>query len=219
MSQQAFQQLLKSLPRDEREKVLKTAMAYGLSADDPAWLILALNQSGLFSINQAISALNNQRDSEVLSFKATAKEIANGAMESAANYQLDKISEKIANTAQHIYKKQVLKVSTAWFICATIIGISFFIGTTTLTYQYLKNTFYSQAQQAAYERVVDEQARASWANSETGKLAYSLAQVTDIKALATCKKTKSGWKILGDKKNVCIPHPLNKQITGWHIPG
>jgi len=218
MSQQAFQQLLKSLPRDEREKVLKTAMAYGLSADDPAWLILALNQSGLFSINQAITALNNQRGSEVLAFKTTAKEIADGAMENAANYQLNKISEKIATTAQHIYKKQVLKVSAAWFICAAIIGICFFIGTTTLTYQYLKNTFYVEAQQVAYKQVVDEQARASWANTETGKIAHSLAQVTDIKALATCKKTKSGWKIIGDKKNVCIPHALNKKIIGWRIP-
>jgi hypothetical protein len=219
MSQQAFQQLLKNLSPLEREKILKTAMEYGLSTNDPAWLILALNQSGLHSIEKAIDALNTQRKAEILAFKTTAHDIADAAMESAATRQLNHISDKLATTAQHLFKQHALKISTGWITAAATLGIAFFIATNMISYHYLKKTLYVQAYQDAYQAAADEQARASWANTETGKIAYQLAQVTDIKALATCQKPGSGWYI--EKKNqnkVCFPERKNSVITGWRIP-
>ena len=220
MSQQAFQQLLKNLSPSEREKILKTAMEYGLSSSDPAWLILALNQSGLHSIEKAIDALNTQRQAEILAFKNTAQVIADAAMESAATQQLNHISGKLATTAQHLFKQQALKISTGWFITAAVAGIGFFIAVNTISYVYLKKTLYAQAYQDAYQEASDEQARASWANTETGKIAYQLAQVTDIKALTTCQKPGSGWYIeKREQSKICFPKPNNKgEITGWRIP-
>jgi len=179
---------------------------------------LAINHSGLIGIEKAIGQLQSQRKIEVAAFKSTAEHVASSAMTIAANENIKRISDQLAKTSQKLYRSRELKVTLGWTITSSILGISFFIATNILSYQFIKQTVYEQARQEAYKQASNEKYRASWANTETGKLAYSLAKVTDIKALATCKKTNSGWKIIGDKKNVCIPYPINKNINGWRIP-
>ena len=73
MSQQSFNKLLASLSTQEREQLMKVGVAYGLSTDDPAWLVLALNQSGLLSVQSAIKDLHQQRKIELMNFNAQAK--------------------------------------------------------------------------------------------------------------------------------------------------
>lgn len=219
MSDQAFQSLLKSLSPVERDALLKTAVNYGLTPDDPAWLILAINHSGLIGIEKAIEQLQRQRQIELEAFKSTAEHIASSAMTTAANENINHISEQLANTARGLYRSRELKVTVAWVVVSAVIGITFFVAANVVSYQFIKSTLFEQAKQVAYEQVANEAHRASWANTETGKVAYALSQVTNIHDLATCQKNHSGWRISDSKNRFCFPHPKKKTVTGWRIPG
>jgi len=219
MSEQAFQALLKSLDPAERDVLLKTAVSYGLTPDDPAWLILAINHSGLIGIEKAIEQLQSQRQIELDAFKSTAEHVASSAMATAANENINRISKQLAKTAQELYHSRELKVTVAWVVVSAVIGITFFVAANVVSYQVIRSTLFEQAKQEAYEQVVNEAHRASWANTETGKVAYALSQVTSIHDLATCQKNQSGWRISNSKVRFCFPHPKNKTVTGWRIPG
>jgi|GEM_PF-2303843 len=218
MSDQAFQALLQSLSPVERDALLKTAVSYGLTPDDPAWLILAINHSGLLGIEKAIEQLQSQRQIELEAFKSTAEHVASSAMTKAANENINRISEQLANTAQSLYRLRELKVTSAWVVVSTVIGIAFFVAANVVSYQFIKSTLFEQAKQESYEQVANEKHRASWANTETGKVAYALSQVTNIHELATCQKNHSGWRISDAKTRFCFPHSINKKVTGWRIP-
>jgi len=138
MSQQAFKNLMRSLSSTEREQLLKTAMEYGLTTDDPAWIILALNKTGLRSIEKATEALNRQRKAEVFAFQKTAERTANAVMTRAADENILRISEELTKTTQKLYHKRELQVTTGWLVTAAVIGVSFFIGVNTISYFYLK---------------------------------------------------------------------------------
>jgi len=144
MSQKAFTRLMRSLSTTEREQLLKTAMEYGLTTDDPAWIILALNKTGLRSIEKATEALNRQRKAEVFAFQQTAERTANAVMTRAADENILRISDELAKTAQKLYHQRELKVTTGWIVTAAAIGITFFIAVNTVSYFYLKNIVYEQ---------------------------------------------------------------------------
>ncbi len=218
MSDKAFQALLKSLSSAERETLLKTAVSYGLTPDDPAWLILAINHTGLLGIEKAIEQLQNQRKIELEAFKSTAEHVASSAMMTAANANIDRISEQLAKTAQGLYRSRELKATVGWVVVSAIIGIVFFVTTNVISYQFIRSTLFQQAKQEAYDQVVNEAHRANWANTETGKVAYALSQVTNIHDLATCQKKQSGWRINESKNKFCFPHSKNNTVTGWQIP-
>jgi len=152
MSQQAFQRLIKSLNGSEREQLMKTAMDYGLTTDDPAWIILALNHSGLRSIEKATAALNKQRRVEVQAFQQTSERTANAVMTRAADENILRISDELAKTAQKLYHKRELKVTTGWLVTAAIIGISFFIAVNSISYFYLKDMTYQRAKSDIYQQ-------------------------------------------------------------------
>jgi len=153
MSQKAFTRLMRSLSTTEREQLLKTAMEYGLTTDDPAWIILALNKTGLRSIEKATEALNRQRKAEVFAFQQTAERTANAVMTRAADENILRISEELAKTAQKLYHQRELKVTTGWLVTAACIGISFFIAVNTVSYFYLKETIYKQEKLKPYQQL------------------------------------------------------------------
>ena len=219
MSQKAFQKLMNTLSPPEREQLMKTAIEYGLTTDDPAWLILVLNNTGLLAIEKAISTLQSQRKAEIMAFQKIAEQMADAVMQRAANENIKRISNTLAETAQKPYRYKELKVTTGWLVFSAILGISFFIATTGITYIYLKKTVYEEAKHDIYQQISNEETRVHWANTETGKIAYSLSQVSNIKNLADCNKESSGWRII-EKNNqrICFPHALDNQVTGWLIP-
>jgi len=153
MSQQAFKKLMRSLSSTEREQLLKTAMEYGLTTDDPAWIILALNATGLRSIEKATDALNKQRRAETQAFQQTAERIANAVITRAADENILRISDELAKTAQKLYHKRELQVTTGWIVTAAAIGISFFIAVNTLSYFYLKDMAYQRAKFDIYQQL------------------------------------------------------------------
>jgi len=218
MSDQAFQALLQSLSPVERDALLKTAVSYGLTPDDPAWLILAINHSGLLGIEKAIEQLQSQRQIELEAFKSTAEHVASSAMTKAANENINRISEQLAKSAQGLYRSRELKVTVTWVVVSAVIGIAFFIASNIVSYQFIRSTLFEQAKQEAYKQVANEAHRVNWANSESGKVAYALSQVTNIHDLARCRKVGSGWRIGNAKTRYCFPHPRNKTVTGWRIP-
>lgn len=219
MSHKAFNLLLKTLPSNERDKLMKTAIAYGLTSDDPAWLILALNHSGLVSIESAIKTLHKQREIELEAFKKASEKIAKTNMEMAATEAIVKISDSLAKEVRKIHKRTELKITSRWFISAAVIGISFFITVNSMSYYFIKNTFYRQAKQEIYHVVSSEKNRASWANTEIGKIAYALSQTANIQQLATCNNEREGWKIVRNKnKRACFPYSQHNETVGWFIP-
>ena len=218
MSQHAFKKLLSSLTLVERERILKVAIAYGLPADDPAWLILAINQSGLIAMEKTLAELANLHKKEILAFEQQAQKLANMAMENAAQMAIQKISDTLASTAQSLCRKRELKVGATWVICAAVIGVSFYVGISLFTYRFLESSLYKKALTDAYQLAYDEKARASWANTATGKIAFKLSQVTDIALLATCNNPGSGWR-LNDEGNLCYPYlNSNEMVYGWGVP-
>lgn len=63
-------------------------------------------------------------------------------------------------------------------------------------------------------RIHDQKARASWANTTNGKLAYKLYQAGSIDELATCNQP--GWKVETQKVGlVCMPTAMNNLTYGW----
>jgi len=219
MSHKAFNLLLKTLPSNERDKLMKTAIAYGLTSDDPAWIILALNHSGLVSIESAIKTLHKQREIEIEAFKETSEKVARVSMDKAATEAIDKISDSLAREVRRIHKNTELKVTAHWFIVASVIGITFFIAANSMSYYFIKNTLYHQARQEIYQLVSDENNRTSWANSESGKIAYNLSLATDIQQLATCNNEQDGWEIVKERnRQVCFPSSKNNKVLGWFIP-
>lgn len=218
MSQKAFQMLLNSLTVHERERVLKVATTYGLAIDDPTWVILAINQTGLMAMEKAIAELTDLHHKEIAAFQQKAQMLADVAMGKAAQESILKISDTLASTAQSLYRKGELKVTTSWTVCAAIVGITFFVGVNLLSYLYLESTVYKKAQTDAYQMAYDEKNRASWANTKIGKLAFELSQVTDIQVLALCRNPGSGWRF-NVKKDVCLPLRNSDGVTyGWAIP-
>jgi hypothetical protein len=218
MSQKAFQVLLDSLTADERERVMKVAMAYGLEPDDPAWVILAINQSGLIAMQKSVVALAELHREEIAAFKQKADKLAEVSMGEAAQAAIQQISDTLAITAQSLYRKRELKVTTTWTVCAAVIGISFYAGVSLLTYQFLESSIYKKALTDAYQIAYDEKARASWANTAIGKIAFELSQSTDISQLATCRKPGSGWQLNNDG-TVCYPYATNdSKVYGWAVP-
>ncbi|HEY8034714.1 MAG TPA: DUF6753 family protein [Methylobacter sp.] len=218
MSQKAFQALLDSLTADEREKVMKVAMAYGLGPDDPAWVILAINQSGLIAIKKTVVALTELHKSEIKAFEQKAQKVAEVSMDKASKAAIKNISETLAITAQSLYRKRELKVTTTWTVCAAVIGVSFYAGISLFTYQFIESTFYKKALTDAYQIAYDEKARASWANTAIGKMAFELSQSTDISQLATCRRPGSGWQ-LNNEGTVCYPNAnSDRMVYGWGVP-
>jgi len=218
MSQQAFDLLLRSFSAAERERVMKTAMAYGLSPDDPAWVILAVNQSGLMAMEKAVSELNGVHSREIKAFEDKARLLADEHMDRAASEALQKISETLAVNAQNLFRKRELRITISWLVGAAVIGASFYIGAVLITYQHLESVIYKKAVHDAYQIAHDETARANWANTPTGKIAFALSQVTDITQLAACKKPGSGW-MLNNDKTVCYPQAnQDGLIHGWAVP-
>jgi len=218
MSQQAFNKLLGSLTAAEREQVMKVGMAYGLGPEDPAWIILAINQSGLISMQKIIVELTELHRKELIAFKQKADKLAEVSMDKASKAAIKNISDTLATTAQSLYRKRELKVTTTWTVCAAVIGVSFYVGISLFTYQFIESTLYKKALTDAYQLAFDEKARASWANTETGKLAFKLSQTADIMQLATCSKPGSGWK-LNDEGTVCFPFGnSDSMVYGWGIP-
>lgn len=62
----------------------------------------------------------------------------------------------------------------------------------------------------------DQKARASWANTPVGKLAYQLYQAGSIHVLATCNQP--GWKIEMQKLgSVCLPVAIKGSTYGWYL--
>lgn len=218
MSQQAFDLLLRSFSAAERERVMKTAMAYGLSPDDPAWVILAVNQSGLMAMEKAINELKGVHSREIKAFEEKARLLAKASMDEAAHEALQKISETLAVNAQNLFRKRELRITTSWLVGAAVIGASFYIGISLLTYQYLESTFYKKALNDAYQIAHDETARANWANTPTGKTAFALSQVTNIAQLAACNKPGAGWA-LNKEGTICFPQQNSDgYIHGWAVP-
>lgn len=218
MSQHAFKKLLSSLTLVERERVLKVAIAYGLPADDPAWLILAINQSGLIAMEKTLAELANLHKKEIFAFEQKAENLANMAMENAAQMAIQKISDTLATTAQSLCQKRELKVGATWVICAAVIGVSFYVGISVFTYRFLESSLYKKGFTDAYQLASDEKARASWANTAAGKIAFKLSQATDIALLATCNNPGSGWR-LNDEGNLCYPYLNSKEMVyGWGVP-
>jgi hypothetical protein len=218
MSQQAFHKLLDCLTPVEKERLLKVAMTYGLGPDDPAWVILAINQSGLIAMQKSVNALTELHRKEIIAFKQKADKLAEVSMEKAAQAAIQQISDTLAINAQSLYRKRELKVTTTWTVCAAVIGVSFYVGVSLLTYQFLESSIYKKALNDAYQITYDEKARASWANSSTGKMAFELSQVTDIVQLATCNKPSSGWQLNNDG-TVCYPYATNdRKVYGWAVP-
>ncbi|MGD7037271.1 hypothetical protein [Methylotuvimicrobium buryatense] len=197
---------------------MKTAMAYGLSPDDPAWVILAVNQSGLMAMEKAINELNGVHSREIKAFEDKARLLAEKSMDKAAHEALQKISETLAVNAQNLFRKRELRITTSWLVGAAVIGASFYIGISLLTYQYLESTIYKKALNDAYQIAHDETARANWANTQTGKTAFALSQVTDIAQLAACNKPGAGW-VLNKDRTICFPQQDSDGfIHGWAVP-
>ena len=219
MSLKSFNHLMKTLPADEREKLMKTAMAYGLSSNDPAWLILAMNHSGLVSINKAIETLHTQRKIETNTFKEASKEIADNAIQNASNEAMQNISSSIANSIKQKYHFREQRITYGWITAIATLGISFFIAVNFISYNFLKYSFYEQAKYEIYRKVSNEQVRSEWSNTPEGKLSYSLSNVTDIQQFVTCNNEQDGWEIVvKENKRLCLPHPNDNEITGWYIP-
>ena len=69
---------------------------------------------------------------------------------------------------------------------------------------------------AGYKAAADEKAMLAWANTDTGRLAYELAQVGSLEPLAHCNGR--GWKLA---KGVCSPHSYtegkDQYVTTWQV--
>jgi hypothetical protein len=63
-------------------------------------------------------------------------------------------------------------------------------------------------------RIHDQKARASWANTANGKLAYQLYQAGSIHKLAYCDQP--GWTP-AKKGMICYPHHFKGLLYGWQI--
>lgn len=90
MSSEAFDLLLSRLDREDRERIRETAIAYGLSFDDPSWVPFAITQMTLNEL------------------KAQVEEAAN-AIEQAADLALRKIGNSarvVSNQAQSVIEAQ-----------------------------------------------------------------------------------------------------------------
>ena len=218
MSQQAFDKLLGCLNAAEREQVMKVAMAYGLGPEDPAWVILALNQSGLMSMQKIIFELTELHRKELIAFKQKADKLAEVSMDKASKAAIKKISDTLAITAQSYYRKRELRVTTGWTVCAAVVGVSFYVGISLFTYDVLESSLYKKALADAYMLAYNENARANWANTAVGKMAFELSKVTDIVQLATCNKPNSGWELNKDR-TACYPHGTRDgALYGWAVP-
>lgn len=63
-------------------------------------------------------------------------------------------------------------------------------------------------------KIHDQKARASWANTTNGKLAYQLYQAGSIHELATCNQP--GWDVETQKVGLaCLPTAMKGETYGW----
>jgi hypothetical protein len=197
---------------------MKTAIAYGLGPEDPAWLILAINQTGLIGMEKTIHALAHIHEKEIAAFDKRAQQIAGAAMDKAAQDAIQQISHQLATTTESLYRKRIFTISSRWTVATVAAGMVLMVGISVFMYQFIESSLYQKAFNDAYLEVNDEKARASWANTPKGKFAFELSRTTDIEQIARCKKDGSGW-VLSDDGNVCYPNVNSDGIIhGWGIP-
>lgn len=174
--------------------------------------------------NEATGALWNKVDTAVDQaaqiIRAVGTDLRNGAMvardETIADWRSAVITAVNAEiSARSIIDTQAAKRRTIWastlaggLIAAIIAGVAY--GAHRIGWQ--DGMQYGIGE--TLTRIHDQKARASWANTTNGKLAYQLYQAGSIHALATCNQP--GWEVETQKVGlVCLPTAMKGDTYGW----
>jgi hypothetical protein len=118
------------------------------------------------------------------------------------------IGEALVDHAKALHQVDRVK----WISCgvAVVAVVLSFVG-------WIGHTSGFEAGKAAgYAAAADEKAKASWGNTDQGRMAYELAQAGSLEILANCNGR--GWKL---SKNTCSPLPYedgkDKMVAGWAV--
>lgn len=180
--------------------------ALSIGPNDAVWAILIALQY-YASLYEAIPA----RIGEVTSESAErVKVLADVTMETAARDAQARLADAVAtiahDVAQDVSRKQKIRwISIAAVVISLTIGIIGWVGWA---------AGYHSGNLAGYQKVIDEKAAASWANTDQGKAAFNLSKSGYLDILIRC--SRPGWEIKG---GYCIPRSdEHGGIYGWEIP-
>jgi hypothetical protein len=174
-------------------------LAVLLALDHYENLYAAVPRKIAASVGEALASLQTSMDAQA---QASIAAVQIGLIE-AVSIAADKTVEDAAKARKW-----------KWLSMGMIAASTLTIGTAWYFHQMGRLDGYSLGYGIGHKVAMSEIATAAWANTDDGKLSYSLAMTTKIGDLATC--SNAGWQI---RNGVCYPMPdKDGNVTGWRIP-
>ncbi len=189
----------------EREKLYKIRDALGIKNNDALWTILLALDHYQRIYEKVPSVIKETAQVVTADIRKTAAE----QMKVAAEETKRDLAKAVSEVAQQVAIKTAGTRMLQWALACTAVVAVVLVVVGWLGYSAGRKGGIADGYQVA----TSEQARASWANTPEGQLAYDLAQTGSIRELATC--SGRGWK---QEKGFCYVQAQNGKIYGWALP-
>lgn len=207
----AFEKLLGRQPSSkERENLYRVREALGIKDNDALWLIIIALEHYQTLYGRFPAAITEAAKATLAEAKAAATAQAHAAASEAKR----DLAEAVARTAHDIAKQVATTRMFRWAAGCTAVVVITITGVGWFSYAQGRSSGLARGWAEGRRDTQDEQARASWANTPEGQVAYGLAQAGSLRELATCGGR--GWQV---KNGVCFPHGERGNVYGWRIPG